>query len=129
MPNYDITIGERSEATGRFNFVRGDDGDVAFDITGGHAVVTSAVEALGSWWADPQHGCEVRSIKSLTQNTPSQVEAMTVSSLKPLEDAGEIVDVVVTAEAERSAGQRTGRLIRRIRWTTPSGQPGDQKVR
>lgn len=128
ISDLDITIGARSEATGRFNFVRGADGDVSFDGTQAHAVVTSATEALGSWWANPDHGCQLRQLRSITSTTPSQAESMTFASLDSLERDGSIVNVTVEASVSRAPGQPIGRLKRRIRWSTPSGSGGDQGV-
>lgn len=128
MPDLDITLGARSDASGRFNLVAGADGDVAFDETSAHAVVTSATELRGSWWADPEHGWRGRTLRNLTSATPSQASAATLEAIEPLERENQVTDVEVVAEAERVAGQRTGRLLRRVRWTTPAGETVEREV-
>jgi phage gp46-like protein len=129
MANLDITMGSRSAKTGRFNFVRGADGDVSFDETNAHAVVTSATERRASWWADAEHGSKLRELRNIRSATPSQAEAATLQSLAGLEANNEIEGVEVKATSERSAGQPTGRLSVDIKWTTPSGESGSATVR
>ena len=123
-PGTDITLGNRSDATARFNFVKGADGDVSFDDTEGHAVMTSATEDKGGYWADPNHGNEAAQLKSLTSGTPSQAEAMTTDAEAPLVQAGSIENLVVT-----SSRQGFGKLVTEISWMTPGGtQPNKRTV-
>ena len=121
----DITLGNRSQQTGRFNFVIGEDGDVSFDGTQAHAVMTSVAERRGGWWADQNHGSDLLKFKSLTFNTPSQAEATVREALKPLEDANMIVIKSVVARARRGL---LGRLGVNVSWTTPDGQPFSETV-
>jgi len=113
----DIALGEPSADTGRFNFVRGADGDVDFDATEAHAVVTSVLEERGGYWADPSHGSDLHRLKNLTTRTPSQAEAMVREALGPLESEQLIAGVAVSAAAAR----RRGRLGIDLNWTTPGG--------
>ena len=114
----DITIGNRSQATGRFNFVRGEDGDVAFDETEAHAVMTSVIEKRGSYWADPEHGSDLFTLKNLTTRTPSQAEAMALEAVLPLEEANAISNVAARARAVRD----TGRLELELAWQAPGSE-------
>ncbi len=117
----DIKLGPSRVAPGRFGFARGDDGDVSFDNTEAHAVMTSAIEELGSWWADPSHGSEAHTVRNLTGRAPSQVEAMTFASLQTLENSGVISDVLVAAKPS-TGSNGIGRLETVIGWTAPDGE-------
>lgn len=116
----DITIGARNEFSKRFNFVRGADGDVSFDDTEAHAVITTCCEVKGTYWVDPSHGSRLSLLRSLTSRTPSQAEAETLDALQSLEADNSITGVAVVAAADRS----NGRLSLDVSWTTPSGAPG-----
>lgn len=119
----DITLGNRSEATGRFNFVLGATGDVSFDDTETHAVMTAAMERRGGYWANPNHGSLVFQLKSLTTSTPSQAQAMVLDALQFLERNGRITNVsVVSLVGKTSTGGGSLGLL--IKWTTPDGKPG-----
>lgn len=120
----DITLGNRNDGNGRFNFVIGDDGDVSFDDTEAHAVMTSCLEHYNGYAEDPTHGNKAHLLKSLTERTPSQAEAMTAETLQRLEEDGVISEVVVTATAERERG----RLNVDVEWTTPNGVRQRQRV-
>ena len=120
----DITIGNRNELSKRFNFVRGADGDVSFDDTEAHAVITSVIEHRRSYWVDPNHGSELFTLKNLSSRTPSQAEAMTIDSVAQLEADSVIVNPQATAAAVRSLG----RLTIDLSWTTPSGAPNTVTV-
>jgi phage gp46-like protein len=109
----DISIGNRNEYSKRFNFVRGADGDVAFDDTEAHAVITT-------YWFDPNHGSKLARLRSLTSRTPSQAEAEALDALLPLQADNSITAVAAVAAADRS----NGRLSLDVSWTTPSGTPG-----
>lgn len=120
----DITIGNRSEATGRFNFVRAEDGDVSFDDTEAHEVVTSVIEKRKTYWANRNHGSDLRTLRNLTSRTPSQAEQTALASLDEAIAARRIVKVVAQATADRPKG----RLLLSLRWTTPSGSNGSAVV-
>jgi hypothetical protein len=118
----DITLDSttRNPATGRFNFARGADGDVAFDDTEAHAVVTAVLEERKKWWADQNSGSDLYTVQSLTARTPSQAEAMIRASLSLLEAAGAISVRAVVVTPDR----KTQRLVAEVTWTTPSGAAG-----
>lgn len=124
----DITLGERSAATGRFNFVRDPrTGDVQFDETETHAVMTAAMEPRGGYWADPDHGSLMHQIKNLTSRAPSQAQAAVIDSLQFLERAGRIRNVqVVPSSGRTSTGG--GWLGVDITWTTPDGKAGKAQL-
>lgn len=124
----DITLGNRSEATGRYNFVLGADGDVSFDDTEAHAVMTSIIEHRGTYWADANHGSDLYLLKNLSSRTPSQAEAMTHEGLQPLEDA-KTIDESGTVVAATTARGLVGRLDVDVSWATPAGARGRQKTR
>jgi len=116
----DITIGNRNENSKRFNFVRGADGDVSFDDTEAHAVVTTIIEVRKTYWVDANHGTNLSRLRNLTTRTPSQAEAEALDGLVALEQDNAIVDASAVASADRS----NGRLALAVSWTTPSGTPG-----
>lgn len=117
----DIALGARSQLTGRFNFVKDPlTGDVSFDDTEAHAVMTSAMEDLQGYWADSTHGNEVHELENLSARTPSQARAMTLASLDPLARQNRITNVDVEAERNTETNG-LGRLDVNLRWTTPGG--------
>lgn len=113
----DISMGNISAETGRFNFVIGPDGDVSFDTTGAHAVLTSGIERRQSWWADETHGSDLFNLKSLTIDSRSQAEAMTMAAEQPLVDAG----IIDNPEAHATSDRNLGRLAVNFSWNSPSG--------
>ena len=125
----DITLGSRNELTGRYNFVLDETtNDISFDDTEAHAVVTSIIEAEGSWWADRRHGSKLRTLRNLTSRTPSQATAIALEALAPLEAANAIAGVRGTAPAVRAQGQLTGRLEEHTEWTTPTGEKRTERI-
>ncbi len=116
----DITIGARNQNTKRFNFVRASDGDVSFDNTEAHAVITSCCEVRGTYWVDSRHGSNLSLLRSLTERTPSQAQAETFDALDSLVRDNSIVTPVVDSAADLP----NGRLSVDVSWTTPSGTPG-----
>lgn len=108
----------------RWGFVRGADGDVQFDDTEAHAVVTSVLEDKGGYWADPKHGSELGQLKNLTSRTPSQAEAMTLDALAALEQANDIVSPTASATSPRGANQ----LRDDVAWKTPNGEDHNRTV-
>lgn len=115
----DLTLGARSDETGRFNFVRGADGDVSFDETGAHEVMTSIIERKGTNPFDRSHGSRLWKLRSLTSRTPSQAEAEALDATKSLEDAEEIQAVEAFAEADPRAGNR---LQLEVSWKPGTGE-------
>lgn len=123
----DITLGNRSEATGRYNFVIGADGDVSFDDTEAHAVMTSIIEHQGSYWADANHGSKLYTLKNVSSRTPSQAEAMVHDGLQSLEDA-KTIDAAATVVNATTVRGAVGRLDIDVSWATPAGARGRQKT-
>lgn len=119
MATKDITLGARSEETGRFNFVRGSDGDVSFDETGAHEVMTSVIERKGTNPFDRTHGSRLYRLRSLTSRTPSQAEAEALDATSPSEAAEEIQQVEASAEADPRAGNR---LQLTVSWKPGTGE-------
>lgn len=114
----DIAIGRNQDArTGRWNFERTTSGDVAFDETQAHAVITSSLEYQGEYWADQSHGSTLHRIRTITSRTPSDAEQRERQALGPLERASLIVVGDVTGAADR----RAARLSLDVNWTTPGG--------
>lgn len=114
----------RNAVTGRWGFARGADGDVAFDDTEAHAVVTSALEDLGAYWADPGHGSRLHALRNLTSRTPSQAEAMVRQAEQPLVQEG----VISSFKTDASAELRSGRLRIELDWSTPSAGAQSKSV-
>jgi phage gp46-like protein len=116
-PKLDITLGNRNPATGRFNFVRGADGDVSFDATQQHAVVTSALEDKNAYWADFNHGSDLHTLESINARTESQAEAMVLDAEAPLVQANIVSSLTATAVPDR----QHGRLGIDVHYKTPAG--------
>ncbi len=115
----DITLGNQNAANSCFNFVIGPDGDVQFDDTEAHAVMTSVIERKGSYWADRSHGSDLYKLRSLTSRTPSQAEAEALAATQSLEDSFAIQ--LVQAEASVSKTSRN-RLNLDVRWKNGTGE-------
>lgn len=114
----DITLGQRDDNTGRFNFVIDPiTRDVSFDDTEAHAVMTSAAEDLGSYWADETHGSELSQISNITAATASQAEAAVLAAELQLEQQNKIANVVATASTGNHNG--LGVLGVDLSWTVP----------
>lgn len=109
----DITIGNRSQSTGRFNFKIGTDGDVAFDDTEAHAMMMSVVDHKEEYWADENQGSFVFKIKTLTSRAPSQAEAYARDGVNSMEQSGLVSSVVA-----KSAVKRRGILSLDLSWTS-----------
>jgi phage gp46-like protein len=115
----DITLGNQNAANGCFNFVRGADGDVQFDDTEAHAMMTSVIERKGSYWADRSHGSDLYKLRSLTSRTPSQAVAEALAATQALEDAF----LVQLVQAEAAVDKRAhNRLKLDVSWKNGSGE-------
>jgi phage gp46-like protein len=118
----DISLGNRDARTGRFNFVIDPTTkDVQFDDTEAHAVMTSVMEDLGGYWADPAHGSELYKLKALSGRTPSVAEAMTLAALQTLEADNRITNVIVRGKPLPTDGTRPTALNVDLSWRTPNG--------
>lgn len=123
----DITLGARSQATGRFNFVIGADGDVSFDDTEAHAVMTSSIEHKGSYWLDRNHGSDLFTLKSLTSRTPSQATAFVLDGLNTLVQTA-VIDAPTVSAKTTTQDNGLGQLKIDLTWSTPSGVQQQQTV-
>lgn len=120
----DITLGNRSADSGCFNFVLGADGDVSFDDTEAHAVMTTVVEDRGTYAIDADHGSDLYKIKSLTSRTPSQAESVALDALSQLES-----DHLIVAESTKvSATKRGNALFVDVSWESPTGARSRQLI-
>ena len=124
----DISLGNQSAATGRYNFVISEtDGDVSFDDTEAHAVMTSVIEHRGTNPFDTTHGSDLHTLRNMTSRTPSQATAMALDGLQSLEaDNTVVAGSTVTAKAKRVDG--VNRLDLDVTWTTPAGKRGREKL-
>jgi len=119
--NMDIALTNYNQLTGRYNFARGPDGDVAFDTTRAHSVMTSIIERKSSYPFDGNHGSDLYKLRSLTSKTPSQAEAVALDALQELEREREIVNTSATSRARKMSG--IVRLELDVGWSTPGGVP------
>jgi phage gp46-like protein len=73
-------------ANGLQGFAFDERGDVVFDESEAHAVMSSLVEQRGKWWADPAgtHGSRLRTIRTITASTQSDAEAFAREALAKL---------------------------------------------
>lgn len=122
----DITLGSRDAVTGRFNFVLGADGDVSFDDTEAHAVMTSVAERRGSYWADPNHGSNLYTLSNITSRAPSLAEALAKDGVAALVRDGVIAGVTATASVRAPGALNT--LSLKLAWTLPTGETQSEKV-
>ena len=124
----DIAIGARSSVTGRFNFVKDPiTGDVSFDETQAHALMTTVAEQKGSWWANPDHGSELYKLTNITSKTATQATAAAADAVEHrLQKPGLIGDFEVDADIDTSTG--IGILALDVTWTLPNGQQRTQRA-
>lgn len=122
----DIAIGNRSASSGRFNFVVDElTGDVKFDDTEAHAVLTVSAEERGSYAFDSTWGSDLHLLKNLTSRTPSQAEAMELAALDSMTKKNVVSGVEVSASVRSGT---LGTLELDVAWTTPTGTPGQVRV-
>ncbi len=115
----DITLGNQNEANGCFNFVRGADGDVQFDDTEAHAMMTSVIERKKSYWADRSHGSNLYKLRSLTSRTPSQAVAEALDATQSLEAAFVVQQIRAEAAIDKRA---INRLKLDVSWKNGTGE-------
>lgn len=122
MANHlDIQLSNYNQQNGKYNFARGPDGDVAFDTTRAHAVMTSIIEKRNTYPFSRNHGSELYKLRSATSKTPSQAEALALDALLELERDREITNPSATATLTRQSG--ASRLSLDVAWNTPGGVP------
>jgi len=121
----DIALGERNPVNGRFGFKWDSIGDVEFDDTEAHSVMSLLVEQRARYWAaSSTHGSNLYKIQSLTSLTPSRAEADALEALQPLIAAKRIKDVRAEAQVRRGSN----RLVLNVYWATPGGNPGQAQI-
>ena len=110
----------RNQNNGRQN-LQWADGDVVFDDTLEHEVLSRLVEWRARWWADGNgtHGSRLHTIKHLSASTRSDAEAYAREALQPMVDAKQlaIVDVRVTT----LSGTQGARLSVAVSWKRLGG--------
>ena len=122
----DISLGNRSRYTQRFNFVKDPvTGDVSFDETQAHAVMNSVMSQQGRYWADSQHGSKLFELKDIVAATPSQAEAAVLDGVQSLQQQNLINTPSAVARTDISAG--IGQLYVDFNYKTPRG-PGKPQV-
>ena len=116
----------RDPNTGGHNFVWDTTGDVVFDDTEQHAVMSCLVEHRARWWADTDgtHGSQLHTLRTLTRGTPSLAEAFAVESVQPLVAARRIVGFAARARANVQ-GQR---FVFEVDWSVPGGKPHSTRI-
>jgi phage gp46-like protein len=97
----------RNPNTGRFNF-QWKDGDVVFDSTCEHEVISRLVEKRAKWWADETgtHGSRLWTITHINASTRSEADAYAREALQPMIDANRITLTKVTVDVSPMAGSR-----------------------
>lgn len=120
MANHlDISLTNYNQQNGKYNFARGPDGDVAFDTTQAHSVMTSVIEKRNTYPFDRNHGSNLYQLRSATSKTPSQASALALDALLELERDREIVAPQATASFAKFSG--ISRLKLDVSWETPGG--------
>jgi phage gp46-like protein len=93
-------------------------GDVYFDTTQAYGVMNSGICRKNGYWADPNHGSELWTLRNQSSRTPSQAEAMLLEAEQPLVDAHLIEQPTIAARGQDS------RLFTDLDWNTPAGAKG-----
>lgn len=125
MPK-DLSLGNRSGYTQRFNFVKDPvTGDVSFDETQAHGVMNSVFSQKNRYWADKNHGSNLYLIKNVEAATPSQAEAVVLDGLLPMQQRNLIKPPTAKARTDISTG--LGQLYVDLNYSTPQG-PGKPQV-
>jgi phage gp46-like protein len=106
MPLTDIALA-RNAANARFNF-QWKNGDVVFDTTCEHEVMSRLVEQRAKWWADDNgdHGSRLHTIATLNAAVHSNAEAYAREALQPMTDRGAIVIARVQVTTSTISGAR-----------------------
>ena len=116
----------RNPNTGGHNFVWDDSGEVVFDDTEQHAVMSCLVEQRGRWWADTTgtHGSQLYTLKTLTRSTPSMAEAFANEAVQPLLSEQQIVSFTSQAQANVQ-GQR---FVLNVFWSVAGNKPQSARI-
>jgi phage gp46-like protein len=116
----------RNPATGRFDFAftASSGGDVAFDDTNEHRVLSLLLEHRDRWFAAKKgRGSRLYAIKHDRASTTSLLESSARDALKKATDEGWISDV-----SARAVKVRAGRFSLFVQWKNPSAKPGTLTV-
>jgi phage gp46-like protein len=99
------------------------DGDVVFDDTLEHEVLSRLVEWRGRWWADSRgtHGSRLFTIKHLSASTTSDAEAYAREALQPMVDAKRLT--IVAVRVTTLSGTQGARLTVAVSWKPLGGDP------
>jgi phage gp46-like protein len=116
----------RDPNTGCHNFAWGPSGDVVFDDTEEHAIMSCLIEQRGRWWADTDgtHGSQLYTLRTLTRGTPSLAEAFANEAVQPLINARRIVSFTPRARVNVQ-GQR---FLIEVDWTLPGNKPHSARI-
>jgi phage gp46-like protein len=116
----------RDPNTGCHNFAWDPSGDVVFDDTEAHAIMSCLVDQRARWWADTDgtHGSQLYTLRTLTRGTPSLAEAFANEAVQPLVNARRIVAFTPRARANFQ-GQR---FLIDVDWSVPGNKPHSARV-
>jgi phage gp46-like protein len=116
----------RDANTGGHNFAWDDSGDVVFDNTEQHAVMSCLVEERARWWADTDgtHGSQLHTLRTLTRGTPSLAEAYAIEGVQTLLDQ----QIISSFSAQAQANVQGQRFIVEADWSVPGNKPQSTRI-
>jgi len=116
----------RDANTGGHNLSWDDSGDVVFDNTEQHAVMSCLVEERARWWADTAgtHGSQLYTLRTLTRGTPSLAEAYANEGAQTLIDQ----QIISGFTAEAQANIQGQRYIVEADWSVPGNKPQSARI-
>jgi phage gp46-like protein len=116
----------RDANTGGHNFAWDDSGDVVFDDTQQHAVMSCLVEERAQWWADTDgtHGSQLYTLRTLTRRTPSLAEAYANEGVQTLLDQ----QLISRFSALAQSSLRSQRFIVEVDWSVPGSKPQSARI-
>lgn len=125
--NFDITLANYSQKTGRYGLAQNAFGDVAMDGTQAYAVQTAVGCIKDAWWADTTLGSDLSTLKQITSRTPQQATTMVQEALDPLVKLNKISPNPTVNPPEVVLGYANSLSID-MEWTTPGGSPQQGSV-
>ena len=116
----------RDANTGGHNLSWDDSGDVVFDNTEQHAVMSCLVEERARWWADADgtHGSQLSTLRTLTRGTPSLAEAYANEGVQTLLDQ----KIISSFDAKAQANVQGQRFIVEAGWSVPGNKPQSTRI-
>lgn len=114
----------RNPATGKFDIQWDATGNVAFDSTQEHAVLSLIIERKAQYWADTTgvRGSYLYAVKEDRKATPSKMQGFVVDALQPLIDNRTILPPQGQQTVAVSATRvKPGRIDLAVTYTTPQG--------